>query len=125
MKSFFEIRIYKVKPGKMNEWVSFMEKTIIPFQVSKGMVIHGSFIENSKDIFLLEENKRVMKTNKNTNSYIWIRRFENEEQKKKLYQKVYESDIWLNDIGPKVAGLIDRNSIIVHNVVSTELSSMK
>ena len=125
MEPFFEIRIYRVNPGKMKEWIDFMEKTIIPFQVSKGMVIHGSFVESSKDVFLLENNERVMKTNKNTNSYIWIRRFQNIDQKNKLYKDVYESDVWLNEIGPKVAKLIDRNSIIIHNVHPTALSIMK
>ena len=44
MSAFFELRTYKVYPGKMDEWLSYMEKSIIPFQVSKGMVIHGSFL---------------------------------------------------------------------------------
>ena len=47
MSAFFELRIYQIAPGKMNEWVSFMEKTIMPFQVEKGMVIHGSFVMDS------------------------------------------------------------------------------
>ena len=125
MKPFFEIRIYNVKPGKMTEWIEFMENTIIPFQVEKGMVIHGSFIETSKDMFLLERNERIMKSDNNSNSYIWIRRFENIEHKNKLYKDVYESNKWINEIAPKVANLIDRNSIIVHNVVSTDISIMK
>ncbi len=125
MEPFFEIRIYKVKPGKMNEWIDFMEEVIIPFQVKKGMVIHGSFTETSKDMFLLENNERVMKSYKDSNSYIWIRRFENIEHKNKLYQNVYESNEWINEIAPIVASLIDRNSIIVHNIISTDLSVMK
>ncbi len=51
MSAFFELRIYQIAPGKMNEWVSFMEKTIMPFQVEKGMVIHGSFVMDSSDQF--------------------------------------------------------------------------
>ena len=43
----------------------------------------------------------------------------------KLYKDVYESEEWVNDIGPKVANLIDRNSIKIHNLTSTELSIMK
>ena len=125
MKPFFEIRIYRVNHGKMREWIELMENTIIPFQVKKGMVIHGSFTEISKDIFLIENSERVMKSDKNSNSYIWIRRFENIEHKNKLYKDVYESDKWINEIGPKVANLIDRNSIIIHNVESTQLSIMK
>ncbi len=41
--AFYELRQYKVLPGKMDEWVKIMEEEIIPFQVSKGMVICGSF----------------------------------------------------------------------------------
>ena len=41
--AFYELRQYHVRPGKMNEWVKIMEEEIIPFQVSKGMVICGSF----------------------------------------------------------------------------------
>ena len=41
--AFYELRQYLVRPGKMAEWVKIMEEEIIPFQVSKGMVICGSF----------------------------------------------------------------------------------
>ena len=65
------LRTYKVFPGKMKEWIKFMENEIIPFQVSKGMVIHGSFtVENDDE------------------TYVWIRRFENESQRELLYSKV-------------------------------------
>lgn len=125
MGPFFELRMYKVLPGKMKEWLNLMENIIIPFQSSKGMVIHGSFIENSLDQFFLKDKVRDMKKFNDRNVYIWIRRFENEESKKELYEKVYQSNEWLNEIGPKVEKLIDRNSIIVHNISSTKLSVMK
>ena len=108
MSAFFELRTYKIFPGKMKEWLNYMEKTIIPFQVGKGMVIHGSFT--------LDQDKET---------YIWIRRFENKNHKEKLYNDVYKSDVWVNEIGPKVATLIDRDAIIVKNLKSTELSIMK
>tara|TARA_B100000242_G_C43003848_1_gene466432 strand:- start:666 stop:1043 length:378 start_codon:yes stop_codon:yes gene_type:complete len=125
MSEFFELRIYKVFPNKMNEWLELMENTIIPFQVSKGMVIHGSFIENSFDQFNLNNGIREMHTSKDRNIYIWIRRFKNIDHKKLLYKQVYESEEWKNIIGPKVEKLIDRNTIIVHNLSSTSLSIMK
>jgi hypothetical protein len=46
---FFELRHYKVKPGKMDGWVKIMEEQIIPFQVSKGMVICASFRGETDD----------------------------------------------------------------------------
>ena len=108
MSAFFELRIYQIAPGKMNEWVSFMEKTIMPFQVEKGMVIHGSFVMDSSDQFALENGERVMNSKTKGNTYVWIRRFENQEEKVKLYKEVYESKEW-----------------IVHNLSSTLLSVMK
>ena len=125
MNEFFELRIYKVFPGKMKQLIELMENIIIPFQVSKGMVIHGSFKENSFDRFFLRDNERQLEKLNNRNLYIWIRRFESLEHKEDLYKKVYESEKWIKDIGPKVNKLIDRNTIVVHNITSTSLSIMK
>jgi hypothetical protein len=57
--AFYELRQYKVLPGKMDEWVRIMEQEIIPFQVSKGMVICGSFRGETDN-----------------SVYVWLRRFE-------------------------------------------------
>ena len=108
MESFFELRIYKIFPGKMKEWLDLMEGEIIPFQVSKGMVIHGSFVDDDDD-----------------ETYIWIRRFSSLKSKEKLYKDVYESKEWLNEMVDKVGELIDRNRTVVRNLKSTELSVMK
>ena len=125
MSEFFELRIYQVFPEKMIEWLELMEKVIIPFQVSKGMIINGSFTENCCDRFYLNNGEREMETLDNRNLYIWIRRFKNLDHKKKLYKDVYESDEWINKIAPKVEKLIDRNTIVVHNLSPTSLSIMK
>ena len=103
--AFYELRRYTVRPGKMDEWLAFMEGTIIPFQVSKGMVITGSYRG--------EEDDSV---------YFWTRRFESEESREALYAAVYESDFWKNEVAPKVVDLIDRDLIQVTRVVPTERS---
>lgn len=125
MNEFFELRIYQIFPGKMEEWLKLMENTIIPFQVSKGMIIHGSFTENSFNRFHLNNGVREMETLENRNLYIWIRRFKNLDHKNTLYKKVYESEEWLKNIAPIVETLIDRNTIVVHNISPTALSIMK
>jgi len=66
---FFELRQYRTQPGKREEWVAFMESEIIPFQISKGMVVIGSFVGEEED-----------------DLYVWIRRFESEEQREQLYK---------------------------------------
>ena len=51
--------------------------------------------------------------------------FESQEEKVKLYKAVYESKEWVDNIAPTVANLVDRNTILVHNLSSTALSIMK
>ena len=108
MEAFFELGIYKIFPGKMKEWLDLMEGKIIPFQISKGMVIHGSFVDDDDD-----------------ETYIWIRRFSSLKSKEQLYKDVYESEEWLNGMADKVGQLIDRSRTVVRNLKSTELSVMK
>jgi hypothetical protein len=105
---FFEIRQYPIRPGKMEEWIEFMQTKISPFQVSKGMVITGSFQG--------EEDKSV---------YVWIRRFESEVDRERLYEAVYQSDYWKNEVSPQVPELIDRDGIVVQRVLATSLSTMQ
>ncbi|MFN2232221.1 MAG: NIPSNAP family protein [Anaerolineae bacterium] len=105
---FFELRQYRVKPGKREEWVELMEKEIIPFQIAQGMVVIGSFVgEQEEDL------------------YVWIRRFENEAQREALYQRVYESDYWKNEISPRVGDMLDRERIVVTRLTPTPKSVIR
>ena len=88
---FFELRQYRTKPGQRENWVKFMEEEIIPFQISLGIVVVGSFIGQEED-----------------DLFVWIRRFESEQARQQLYQAVYESDHWKNEISPRVPDMIDR-----------------
>lgn len=102
---FFELREYRMLPGKQQEWIDHTEKVIIPFQMSKGMVIVGCFVS-------LEED----------DLYIWIRRFEDEAERERLYKAVYENDTWQNDIRPKNSTLMDRSRRVVRRIEATSRS---
>jgi hypothetical protein len=105
---FFELRQYRTKPGQRERWVKFMEEVIIPFQISKGMVVAGSFTcENEDDL------------------YVWIRRFDSEEQREQLYQAVYQSDFWRNEVAPQVETMLDREKTVVTRVVPTPKSVLR
>ena len=51
-----------------------------------------------------------------------IRRFASEEERVQLYNDVYQSDRWKNEIGPRVGDLIDREQIKVTRLVATPKS---
>ena len=89
----------------MVDWVEFMENDIIPFQVSRGMVITGSWRG--------EEDDTV---------YVWMRRFESEAERERLYKAVYESDYWKNKVAPRVTELMDRSAMRVTRIVPTPRS---
>ena len=125
MGPFFELRIYEVYKKKMPDWIKFMNEEIIPFQREKGMEINGTFIMNSSDNFFEEGGERKMHSEEKGSTYVWIRRFINKDDKKKLYKSVYESGEWIAYYRPKVKKLINLNTIIVHNLSATEMSLLK
>lgn len=106
--AFYELRQYKVLPDRLEAWVKIMEEEIIPFQISKGMVITGSF-QGETD----------------SSVYIWLRRFESEEQRVALYAAVYESDFWKTKIAPRVPEYLDRSGIVVTRIVPTPKSTVQ
>jgi hypothetical protein len=91
--AFYELRQYKVRPGKMAEWLKIMEEEIIPFQVAKGMVITGSY------------------------------RGETEAQREALYKAVYESDHWKKEVAPRIPDLLDREKMVVTRITPTTRST--
>lgn len=102
---FFELRQYRIKKGKMKQWVRLAEEVVIPFQIAQGMVVVGSFVgQEEKDLF------------------VWIRRFENEQERKRLYKKVYESETWLKHIKPEVDKVLVRPKMVVTRLEATPKS---
>jgi hypothetical protein len=102
---FFELRQYRIGAGQRERWVKLMEEKIIPFQIAQGMVVIGSFIGQEEE-----------------DLYVWIRRFESEEERKALYAKVYESDYWKDEIAPLVGDMLDREKIQVTRLEATPKS---
>ncbi len=104
---FFELRVYPIQPGKADEFVRYMDETIIPFQLSKGMTILGAFINDAGD------------------AYVWIRRFANQAEKEALYDAVYKSAFWRDEVNPRIPELIDRDGIEVTILQATPRSFMR
>ncbi len=105
---FFELREYHTKPGQRERWVRFMEEVIIPYQVSKGMVVVGSFVGQEDETL-----------------YVWLRRFDSEAQREQLYKAVYETDTWKNEIKPQVDEMLDREKIVIKRIQATPKSVVR
>lgn len=105
---FYEIRQYGARPGRRDDLVRVMERDVIPFQRSKGMDIVGSFVSLDDET-----------------GFVWIRRFESEAEKERLYAAVYEDSHWKESIAPKIGDALDRETIRVTRVEPTTTSSMR
>ena len=82
-----------------------MEEEIVPFQTKMGMVVIGNFIG--------EEDESV---------YVWIRRFESEAERERLYAAVYESETWKNEIAPRIPEILDREKAVITRLTATPRS---
>ncbi|MEM7189982.1 MAG: NIPSNAP family protein [Pseudomonadota bacterium] len=106
--AFYEVRQYVVRPGKMAEWLKMFDDEIVPFQVGKGMVIPA--------VFSGEEDESV---------FIWLRRFNSEEERVQLYKAVYEDPFWTDEMAPRIGECIDRELIQVQRVTASGMSILQ
>lgn len=106
--AFWELREYEIRPGKMEEWIQMMEEEIVPFQVAQGMVIAGMFRGETDD-----------------GTYVWMRRFESEADRERLYEAVYKSQHWLEKLTDRVGQCINRDTIRVTRLTATPRSVLQ
>ena len=106
--AFFELRQYRIKDGKRERWVKLMEEKVIPFQVARGMVIVGSWIDEEQP-----------------DHYLWMRRFENEDERKALYKAVYEDPLWTAEFKPAIDEMLDRPKIVVTRLQASPKSVLR
>ena len=85
-----------------------MEEKIIPFHVSRGIVVVGSFISPEKE-----------------DLYVWIRRFESEEERARYAKEVVESDCWKTEIIPQIDEMMDRSAMQVTRLEATPKSVLQ
>jgi len=104
----YELREYRIKKGKMKQWLKFFEGEIVPFQVAQGMVVAGSFTAI-----------------KEADLFVWLRRFRSEGERLRLYKKVYESDHWQKRIEPKIGGLLNTSATVVTQLSPTPKSVLQ
>ncbi len=102
---FFELRQYQLFTGKRDEWVRFMEERIIPGQLAAGVAVVGSFIGQQDE-----------------NLYVWIRRFESEEQHAAFNATYYHTDEWKNELYPRVQEMLDFPKMVVTRIAATPKS---
>lgn len=84
-----EVRIYKIEPGKRDAFVELYDSELLPAQRELGLDVLGQFVSVEDD-----------------ETFVWLRRFENEEERQLGWERFYGSDLWKNDLGPRANALM-------------------
>jgi len=105
---FYELRSYQARSGRRQQLVDYMEQVVIPFQAGAGVSVFGSFVEAESE-----------------NRYVWIRRFDDEQQLTEQSAAVYESARWTDEIGPAVSELMDPRHAVITRVIPTPRSGLR
>ena len=105
---FFELREYHIRRGMGERWAKLMDEMIIPFQRDRGMEVPGSFrVQEQPDI------------------YVWIRRFESEDERQRLYDRVYGSNYWKTTVRQAMGEMLLREEIRVMTLTPTACSTLR
>ena len=62
---------------------------------------------------------------KSADLFVWIRGFESEAERQRLYKEVYESDHWKTVIAPRIPDLLDRDKAKVTRMEPTPNSAIR
>ena len=76
-----EVRSYRIKPGKREEFIHFFEKRSIPALQSHGMKIIGPLVDIE-----------------NPNKFVFLRGFPTLEDLHRMKDEFYGGDLWKNEL---------------------------
>ena len=107
-RPIFELRQYQIFPGQLDRWVEWMDTAAFPLLRSMGMTIVGSWCVRE------------------TNSYVWIRRFESESERTRLKAIQNENETWVNEMRPIINEMLDREAgMVITDMEASPLSLIR
>ncbi|NHI01918.1 NIPSNAP family protein [Oceanimonas sp. MB9] len=92
-----ELREYRIKKGKTEQWLNWMRDELLPYQRSKGMVILDTYVHRGSD---------------ERDYFVWLREFDDEASRQRMHKETY-NEWWVSEIRPRVFELIDEDAIKV------------
>ena len=96
-----EVRRYRIKPGKRDEFIKFFESRSIPALRDFGMPVLGPLLDVE-----------------NPNAFVFLRSFPSLDQREPIKDKFYGSDLWKNELESILMPMIDS-----YDCVLTETSA--
>jgi hypothetical protein len=91
-----EVRSYRIKPGRREEFIQFFETRAVPAQHTHGMKILGPLLD-------LE----------NPNKFVFLRSFPSLDERDRMKDAFYEGDLWKNELEAIAMPMIDSYDVIL------------
>ncbi len=91
-----EVRSYRIKPGRREEFTRLFETRAVPALRSHGMEIMGPMLD-------LE----------NPNKIVWLRSFPSMDERDRMKAAFYEGDLWKNELEAIAMPMIDSYDVIL------------
>lgn len=80
-----EVRVYKIAPGKMDEWERFFHDKLVAPQEKAGIKILNAY-----------------RTLEDENLFVWSRQYSSKKNMAAERAGFYESELWLNTLRPEL-----------------------
>ena len=91
-----EVRSYRIKPGKRDEFIQLFESRAIPAQRSYGMPVTGPFLDVE-----------------NPNKFVFLRSFPSLEERERIRDAFYGGELWKNELEAIAMPMIDSYDVIL------------
>ena len=92
-----EVRVYKIAPGKMDEWERFFHDKLVEPQEKAGIKILSAY-----------------RTLEDENLFVWSRQYSSKKNMAAERAGFYESELWLNTLRPELRekGFVEKVEIV-------------
>jgi hypothetical protein len=91
-----EVRSYRIKPGRRDEFIRFFETRSVPALRSHGMKILGPLLD-------LE----------NPNKFVFLRSFPSLDERERMKDDFYEGDLWKNELESIAMPMLESYDVIL------------
>ena len=91
-----EVRSYRIKPGKRDEFINLFETRAVPAQRTYGINVIGPFLDVE-----------------NPNKFVFLRSFPSLEERERMKEAFYGSELWKNELEGLAMPLLDSYDVIL------------
>lgn len=91
-----EVRTYKIKPGRREEFIKFFETRAVPAQRAHGMIILGPLLD-------IEDPDK----------FVWLRGFPSLDERDRMKDAFYNGDLWKNELEAIAMPMLDSYDVML------------